>query len=206
MTQQFNTTTSMGRLTLNMLLSFAQFEREIAGERIRDKIAASKRKGMWMGGNVPLGYDVKDRKLIVNEPEASTVRLIFKRYAELGSVALLKAELDRLGIVSKRREGDGKIDWTSAAKDALLWVPAGGHGHPVKHLGLASRCAGLWVVRASIPAPRTNGAQTHVVPFPREVPEPQERRTQEGERQIERDSSAQGPVHRGHPQETDAIC
>jgi site-specific DNA recombinase len=71
-TQQFNTTASMGRLTLNMLLSFAQFEREIAGERIRDKIAASKKKGMWMGGNVPLGYDVKDRKLIVNEPEASS--------------------------------------------------------------------------------------------------------------------------------------
>src|ERR1700686_1975971 len=106
-TPQFNTTTSMGRLTLNMLLSFAQFEREIAGERIRDKIAASKKKGMWMGGNVPLGYDVKDRKLIVNETEASTVRLIFRRYAELGSVALLKAELDRLGIVSKRREGGG---------------------------------------------------------------------------------------------------
>ena len=106
-TQQFNTTTSMGRLTLNMLLSFAQFEREIAGERIRDKIAASKRKGMWMGGNVSLGYDVKDRKLIVNEPEAATARLIFRRYAELGSVALLKAELDRLGIVSKRREGTG---------------------------------------------------------------------------------------------------
>src|SRR5438105_1187523 len=104
-TQQFNTTTSMGRLTLNMLLSFAQFEREIAGERIRDKIAASKHKGMWMGGNVPLGYDVKDRKLVVNEPEASTVRLIFRRYAELGSVALLRAKLDRLGIVSKRREG-----------------------------------------------------------------------------------------------------
>ena len=106
-TQQFNTTTSMGRLTLNMLLSFAQFEREIAGERIRDKIAASKRKGMWMGGNVPLGYDVKDRKLIVNEPEASTVRLIFRRYAVLGSVALLRGELDQLGIVSKRREGAG---------------------------------------------------------------------------------------------------
>ena len=106
-TQQFNTTTSMGRLTLNMLLSFAQFEREIAGERIRDKIAASKKKGMWMGGNVPLGYDVKDRKLTVNETEAATVRLIFRRYAELGSVALLKAELDRLGIVSKRREGAG---------------------------------------------------------------------------------------------------
>jgi site-specific DNA recombinase len=106
-TQQFNTTTSMGRLTLNMLLSFAQFEREIAGERIRDKIAASKKKGMWMGGNVPLGYDVKDRKLIVNEPEAATVRVIFKRYPELGSVALLKAELDQQDIVSKRREGAG---------------------------------------------------------------------------------------------------
>jgi site-specific DNA recombinase len=104
-TQQFNTTTSMGRLTLNMLLSFAQFEREIAGERIRDKIAASKAKGMWMGGNVPLGYDVKDRRLVVNETEASTVRTIFRRYAELSSVALLKAELERLGIVSKRREG-----------------------------------------------------------------------------------------------------
>src|SRR5262245_61539804 len=104
-TQQFNTTTSMGRLTLNMLLSFAQFEREIAGERIRDKIAASKAKGMWMGGNVPLGFDVKDRRLVVNETEAATVRLIFRRYAELGSVALLKAELDRLGIMSKRREG-----------------------------------------------------------------------------------------------------
>jgi hypothetical protein len=102
-TQAFNTTTSMGRLTLNMLLSFAQFEREIAGERIRDKIAASKKKGMWMGGNVPLGYDVRDRKLVVNETEAESVRLIFKRYAELGSVSLLRLELDRLGIVSKRR-------------------------------------------------------------------------------------------------------
>jgi site-specific DNA recombinase len=72
-TQQFNTTTSMGRLTLNVLLSFAQFEREVTGERIRDKIAASKRKGMWMGGNLPLGYDVKDRKLVVNKVEAETV-------------------------------------------------------------------------------------------------------------------------------------
>ena len=104
-TQQFNTTTSMGRLTLNMLLSFAQFEREIAGERIRDKIAASKAKGMWMGGTIPLGYDVKDRKLIVNKSEASTVRMIFQRYAELGSVALLKAELDEKGVVSKIRMG-----------------------------------------------------------------------------------------------------
>ncbi|WP_246719636.1 recombinase family protein [Methylocystis sp. H62] len=106
-TQQFNTTTSMGRLTLNMLLSFAQFEREIAGERIRDKIAASKRKGMWMGGNVPLGYDVNDRKLIVNAMEAERVCAIFQRYAELKSVSLLKVELDRLGVVSKRRAGAG---------------------------------------------------------------------------------------------------
>jgi DNA invertase Pin-like site-specific DNA recombinase len=80
-TQQFNTTASMGRLTLNMLLSFAQFEREIAGERIRDKIAASKAKGMWMGGNVPLGYGVRERKLAVSEAEASAVRMIFQRYA-----------------------------------------------------------------------------------------------------------------------------
>ena len=109
-TQQFNTTASMGRLTLNMLLSFAQFEREIAGERIRDKIAASKAKGMWMGGNAPLGYDVRERKLVVSEAEASIVRMIFRRYAELGSVALLKAELERAGIVSKRREGaDGRL-------------------------------------------------------------------------------------------------
>ena len=106
-TQSFNTTTSMGRLTLNMLLSFAQFEREIAGERIRDKIAASKAKGMWMGGNVPLGYDVKERKLIVNKTEAATVRMIFQRYAELGSVSLLQEELDRRGIRSKQREGAG---------------------------------------------------------------------------------------------------
>ena len=80
-TQSFNTTTSMGRLTLNILLSFAQFEREVIGERIRDKFAASRRKGMWMGGWAPLGYDIKDRKLIVNEPEAKLVRSIFTRFA-----------------------------------------------------------------------------------------------------------------------------
>ncbi|MEE9183311.1 MAG: recombinase family protein [Acidimicrobiia bacterium] len=102
-TQQFNTTTSMGRLTLNMLLSFAQFEREITGERIRDKIAASKKKGMWMGGNPPLGYDVRDRKLMVNEPEAETVRHIFRRHVALGSVRCLKEELDAAGIASKVR-------------------------------------------------------------------------------------------------------
>ncbi|MPY73429.1 MAG: recombinase family protein [Alphaproteobacteria bacterium] len=102
-TQQFNTTTSMGRLTLNMLLSFAQFEREVTGERIRDKIAASKKKGMWMGGLPPLGYDVRDRKLVVNHREAETVRRVYRRYAVLGSVWALKDELDRDGIVSKLR-------------------------------------------------------------------------------------------------------
>jgi DNA invertase Pin-like site-specific DNA recombinase len=102
-TQAFNTTSSMGRLTLNVLLSFAQFEREVTGERIRDKIAASKKKGMWMGGLPSLGYDVKDRKLIINETEAATVRHIFQRYLELGSVRTLQTELDAAGIVSKRR-------------------------------------------------------------------------------------------------------
>ena len=103
-TQQFNTATSMGRLTLNMLLSFAQFEREVTGERIRDKIAASKRKGMWMGGNPPLGYDVRDRKLVVNQAEASEVERIFGLYAELGSVRLLEHRLAAEGITSKRRQ------------------------------------------------------------------------------------------------------
>ena len=109
-TQQFNTTTSMGRLTLNVLLSFAQFEREVAGERIRDKIAASKKKGMWMGGLPPLGYDVLDRKLVVNEEEAQTVLHIFRRYVELRSVRALKAELDAAGIRSKQRTfADGTV-------------------------------------------------------------------------------------------------
>src|SRR3974390_2341478 len=89
---QFNTTSSMGRLTLNVLLSFAQFEREVTGERIRDKIAASKKKGMWMGGLPSLGYDVKDRKLVINETEAETVRYIFRRYVQLRSVRALKEE------------------------------------------------------------------------------------------------------------------
>ncbi len=109
-TQQFNTTTSMGRLTLNVLLSFAQFEREVAGERIRDKIAASKKKGMWMGGLPPLGYDVRERKLIVNEEEAKTVLHIFRRYAELRPVRALKVELDAAGVLSKRRTfADGTV-------------------------------------------------------------------------------------------------
>ena len=92
-TQQFNTTTSMGRLTLNVLLSFAQFEREVTSERIRDKVAASKRKGLWVGGMVPLGYELKDGKLLIVEEEAEQVRTIFRRYLELGSVNRLVVDL-----------------------------------------------------------------------------------------------------------------
>ena len=103
-TQQFNTTTSMGRLTLNVLLSFAQFEREVTSERIRDKIGASKRKGLWVGGMAPLGYDTKDRKITVNEEEAERVRTIFRSYLKLGSLNPLMADLRKRGIISKVRK------------------------------------------------------------------------------------------------------
>ena len=112
-TQQFNTTTSMGRLTLNVLLSFAQFEREVTGERIRDKFLASRRKGMWMGGHPPLGYDIDDRKLVVNAGEATLVRRIFAGYAEGGCVRSLKAELEHQGAVSKRRASNAGIAYGS---------------------------------------------------------------------------------------------
>jgi hypothetical protein len=101
-TQSFNTTTSMGRLTLNILLSFAQFEREVIGERIRDKFAASRKKGMWMGGFVPLGYEVKDRKLIVNQAEAKKVRMIFERFIKIGSATALVRALRAEGVTGKQ--------------------------------------------------------------------------------------------------------
>src|SRR5262249_22494248 len=100
-TQSFNTTSSMGRLTLNVLLSFAQFEREVIGERVRDKIAASKRKGIWVGGPVPLGYRCIDKKLMVIPEEAETVRTIFRRYLDLGTMGALVEDLDRRGIRTK---------------------------------------------------------------------------------------------------------
>jgi DNA invertase Pin-like site-specific DNA recombinase len=109
-TQSFNTTSSMGRLTLNVLLSFAQFEREVIGERVRDKIAASKRKGIWVGGPVPLGYRCIDKKLVIVPAEAETVRLIFRRYFELGSMGTLMEELDRQGIRTKaNRLADSRV-------------------------------------------------------------------------------------------------
>jgi DNA invertase Pin-like site-specific DNA recombinase len=101
-TQSFNTTTSMGRLNLNILLSFAQFEREVTAERIRDKIRASRQKGMFMGGNVPLGYVVKDRKLVVSEPEAAIVLSIFQRFVRVGSATVVARELRREGVRTKR--------------------------------------------------------------------------------------------------------
>ena len=144
-TQHFNTTTSMGRLTLNVLLSFAQFEREVTGERIRDKIAASKRKGMWMGGPVPLGYDVKDRALMINAKEAETVRLIFRRYATLGCVRKLKDELDAEKVRSKVRisRAGNRTGGASLSRGALYLllrnrlyrgeVHHGGKHHPGLH-------------------------------------------------------------------------
>jgi DNA invertase Pin-like site-specific DNA recombinase len=124
-TQQFNTTTSMGRLTLNVLLSFAQFEREVTSERIRDKIAASKRKGLWVGGMVPLGYDSKDRNITVNAVEAERVRTIFRSYLKLGSLNLLMADLRKRGIVTKARtlrsgEAIGGIPFTRGPLAYLL--------------------------------------------------------------------------------------
>ncbi len=107
-TQQFNTTTSMGRLTLNVLLSFAQFERELASERVRDKVAASRRKGKWTGGSIPLGYDSKDKRLVVNPAEAKTVRMIFERYLALKSLQKVLDELNAKGIVTKKRRNSDR--------------------------------------------------------------------------------------------------
>src|SRR5439155_8006982 len=122
-TQQFNTTTSMGRLTLNMLLSFAQFEREVTAERIRDKIAASKKKGMWMGGPVPIGYRTCDKRLVVEPTEADTVRQLFSLYIEAGSARRLKDEADRLGLVTPRRRcRNGHSGGRPFSRGHLYWL------------------------------------------------------------------------------------
>jgi len=113
----------MGRLTLNVLLSFAQFEREVTGERIRDKIAASKRKGMWMGGNPPLGYDVIDRALAINEAEAAQIHHIMARYVALGTARALAEELARDGYQTKRLHGRGGIPFSRGALCHLLGNP-----------------------------------------------------------------------------------
>ena len=140
-TQFFNTTTSMGRLTLNMLLSFAQFEREVTGERIRDKIAASKKKGIWVGGVVPLGYRVVERKLVVDEKEAKTVKLIFDRYIELGSIQALLQDLRERGVVTRRRTlATGRtIGGIPFTKGPLAYLLKNHEGYVM----CAARCWGL---------------------------------------------------------------
>ena len=122
-TQQFNTTSSMGRLTLNVLLSFAQFEREVTSERIRDKIAASKKKGIWMGGTVPFGYDHENRKLLINPKEAQIVKHMYHRYLKLGCVRLLKEDLDRQGIRSKVRGEKGGCPFSRGILYGILSNP-----------------------------------------------------------------------------------
>lgn len=161
-TQAFNTTTSMGRLTLNILLSFAQFEREVTGERIRDKIAASRRKGMWMGGWAPWGYDVKDRKLVVNETEAAVVRRIFERFTKIGSATQLAKELDREGVLSKRGKPVDKGVLYKLLNNRLYIGEAvhKGQSYPGEHEAIIDRA--LWdrvhtILRES---PRKRAART----------------------------------------------
>ncbi len=150
-TQQFNTTTSMGRLTLNVLLSFAQFERELSSERVRDKVAASRRKGKWTGGTVPLGYVAKDKKLVIDPTEAETVRIIFRRYIDLQSFSRLVTDLDKRGIVTKRRNTkvkkfNGGIPFTYGPLAHFLknrvYIGETGHGgkwYPGEHKAIIDR-------------------------------------------------------------------
>jgi DNA invertase Pin-like site-specific DNA recombinase len=140
-TQSFNTTTSMGRLTLNILLSFAQFEREVIGERIRDKFAASRARGMWMGGSVPLGYDVGDRKLVVNETEAATVRRIFTGFSEIGSGTKLTKVLRSEGVTTKRGKPIDKGDIYKLVNNRTYVgeVMHKGNVYPGEHQGIISR-------------------------------------------------------------------
>ena len=177
-TQQFNTTTSMGRLTLNVLLSFAQFEREVTGERIRDKIAASKKKGMWMGGLPSLGYDVQNRKLVVNDAEALTVLHIFRRYLALKSVRALQAELDGAGIRSKRRTRPDGTDYggQKLSRGALYLmlqnriyrgeITHKGNAYPGEHPAIVDKP--LWddvqAVLAAEPRRAGNGTATQSTP------------------------------------------
>jgi len=161
-TQSFNTTTSMGRLTLNILLSFAQFEREVTGERIRDKIAASRKKGMWMGGNPPLGYDVRDRKLVVNADEAATVRMIFERFLTVGSATVLSKNLAAEGVTSKRGKPINKGYLYKLLKNQVYIGKAvhKGTAYPGEHEAIISQ--DLWnKVRTIIKeSPRTRANHT----------------------------------------------
>jgi site-specific DNA recombinase len=168
-TQQFNTTSSMGRLTLNVLLSFAQFEREMIGERVRDKIAASKKKGLWMGGMPPLGYDVNDRKLVVNADEARIVVDIYRRYLALKSVRALQEALVDAGIKSKRRMRPNGAEYggQTLSRGALYLILQNriyrgetlhnGHSYPGEHAAIVEKP--LWdEVQALLAANRVERA------------------------------------------------
>jgi site-specific DNA recombinase len=161
-TQSFNTTTSMGRLTLNILLSFAQFEREVIGERIRDKFAASRKKGMWMGGYVPLGYDLKDRKLLVNETEAATVRMIFERFTKIGSATELVKRLRAENIRGKQGKlvDKGYVYKLLSNRIYIGQAVHKGTAYPGEHQAIISQA--LWDKVHSILAdsPRRRTAQT----------------------------------------------
>ena len=161
-TQSFNTTTSMGRLTLNMLLSFAQFEREVIGERIRDKFAASRKRGIWMGGWTPLGYDVKDRKLIVNEAEAATVRMLFEQFVKLGSATKLVAQATKDGVKNKNGKPIDKSFLYKVIRNPVYIGEAvhKGTSYPGEHQAIIGRK--LWdKVRAIIKiSPRTRAGHT----------------------------------------------
>ncbi|MBX3516751.1 MAG: recombinase family protein [Rhodospirillales bacterium] len=161
-TQSFNTTTSMGRLTLNILLSFAQFEREVIGERIRDKFAASRARGMWMGGHPPLGYDVKDRKLVINETEANVVRMIFARFLKVGSATVLVRELTKERVTSKRGKPIDKGFLYKLLNNRVYLGEAvhKGVAHPGEHVAIIGR--DLWdKVHAIIQqSPRSRAANT----------------------------------------------
>jgi site-specific DNA recombinase len=140
-TQSFNTTTSMGRLTLNILLSFAQFEREVIGERIRDKFAASRARGMWMGGWAPLGFDIKNRKLVVNEAEAATVRMIFERFLRVGSATALARALAAEGVINKRGKPIDK-PFIYKLLNARVYIGEAAHkgtAYPGEHEAIISR-------------------------------------------------------------------
>ncbi len=141
-TQAFNTTTSMGRLTLNVLLSFAQFEREVIGERIRDKFAASRRKGMWMGGTVPFGYVVRDRKLVIHEEQAATVRTIFERFAKVGSATTLAAGAGQGRRADTPRQADRQGLPLQAAHQPGLRRRGGPQGHGIPRRAPGDRHAG----------------------------------------------------------------
>ncbi|MGE4045231.1 MAG: recombinase family protein [Acetobacteraceae bacterium] len=161
-TQSFNTTTSMGRLTLNILLSFAQFEREVIGERIRDKFAASRRRGMWMGGTVPLGYVVRDRKLVVEEQEAATVRAIFERFVQLRSATKLARRLAADGVTTKQGRPMDKLFIYRLLNNRVYLGEAvhKGASYPGEHTAIIDRA--LWDrVRAILrESPRARAANT----------------------------------------------